>query len=191
MRVLVEVGAVCADYQDRVFRNLPTRRLQVDEMWSWIYCKQKNRTEEIAKKHPDAGDVWLWVAIDADTKLVPSWMLGQRDLATATAFVSDLASRLSNRVQITSDGHRPYVEAIETVFGTEVGLFDIAENLMIRRWKMRRATRQPSASALTCAMSAEIQTRSTSALHTWSGRIGLSAPPCAAAHGYRMDFRAS
>ena len=120
MRVLVEVGAVCADYQDRVFRNLPTRRLQVDEMWSWIYCKQKNRTEEIAKKHPDAGDVWLWVDIDADTKLVPSWMLGQRDLATATAFVSDLASRLSNRVQITSDGHRPYVEAIETVFGTEV-----------------------------------------------------------------------
>jgi len=120
MRVLVEVGAVCADYQDRVFRNLPTRRLQVDEMWSWIYCKQKNRTEEIAKTHPDAGDVWLWVAIDADTKLVPSWMLGQRDLATATAFVSDLASRLSNRVQITSDGHRPYVEAIETVFGTEV-----------------------------------------------------------------------
>jgi len=120
MRVLVEVGAVCADYQDRVFRNLPTRRLQLDEMWAWIYCKQKNRTEEIAKKHPDAGDVWLWVAIDADTKLVPSWMLGQRDLATATAFVSDLASRLSNRVQITSDGHRPYVEAIETVFGTEV-----------------------------------------------------------------------
>jgi len=120
MRVLVEVGAVCADYQDRVFRNLPTRRLQVDEMWAWIYCKQKNRTEEIAKKHPDAGDVWLWVAIDADTKLVPSWMLGQRDLATATAFVSDLASRLSNRVQITSDGHRPYVEAIESVFGTEV-----------------------------------------------------------------------
>ena len=89
-------------------------------MWAWIYCKQKNRTEEIAKAHPDAGDVWLWVAIDADTKLVPSWMLGQRDLATATAFVSDLASRLSNRVQITSDGHRPYVEAIETVFGTEV-----------------------------------------------------------------------
>ena len=120
MRVLVEVGAVCADYQDRMFRKLPTRRLQLDEMWAWIYCKQKNRTEQIAKAHPDAGDVWLWVAIDADTKLVPSWMLGQRDLATATAFVSDLASRLSNRVQITSDGHRPYVEAIETVFGIEV-----------------------------------------------------------------------
>src|SRR2546427_8444908 len=62
MRVLVQVGAVCADYQDCMFRNLPTRRLQLDEMWAWIYCKQKNRTEEIAKAHPDAGDVWLWVA---------------------------------------------------------------------------------------------------------------------------------
>src|SRR5437016_8962198 len=119
MRVLVEVGEICADYQDHAFRNLGTRRLQLDEMWAWIYCKEKNRTEEIARKHPDSGDVWLWVAIDADTKLVPSWMLGQRDLATATAFVSDLASRLSNRVQITSDGHRPHVEAIESMFGTE------------------------------------------------------------------------
>jgi IS1 family transposase len=120
MRVLVEVGAVCADYQDKVFRNLRTQRLQLDEMWGWIFCKEKNRTEEIAKKHPDSGDVWLWVAIDADTKLVPSWMLGQRDTATATAFVSDLASRLRNRVQITTDGHRPYLEAVENAFGIEV-----------------------------------------------------------------------
>ncbi len=120
MRVLVEAGEVCADYQDRVSRNLSTRRLQLDEMWAWIYCKEKNRTEEIAKTHPDSGDVWLWVAMDADTKLVPSWMLGQRDTATATAFVSDLASRLSNRVQITTDGHRPYLEAVENAFGMEV-----------------------------------------------------------------------
>ena len=120
MRVLVEVGEVCANYQDRVFHNLSTRRLQLDEMWAWIYCKEKNRTEEIAKKHPDSGDVWLWVAMDADTKLVPSWMLGQRDTVTATAFVSDLASRLSNRVQITTDGHRPYLEAVENAFGMEV-----------------------------------------------------------------------
>src|SRR6266496_2686168 len=101
MRILVEVGEVCADYQDFAFRNLRCKRLQLDEMWAWIYCKEKNRTEEIARKQPDAGDIWLWVAVDADTKLVPSWMLGQRDLATATAFVSDLASRHSNRVQIT------------------------------------------------------------------------------------------
>jgi len=120
MRVLVEVGDVCADYQDQVFRDLSCRRLQLDEMWGWIYCKDKNRTEEIAKNHPDSGDVWLWVAVDADTKLVPSWTLGQRDVSTAIAFVFDLASRLSNRVQITTDGHRPYIEAIDTAFGSEV-----------------------------------------------------------------------
>jgi IS1 family transposase len=95
------------------FRNLKTRRLQLDEMWAWIYCKEKNCPEEIAKKHPDAGDVWLWVAVDADTKLVPQWMLGQRDFRTAKTFVADLANRLANRVQITSDGHRSYIEAIE------------------------------------------------------------------------------
>src|SRR5208283_3674275 len=113
MRVLVEVGDVCADYQDKVFRNLNCRRLQLDEMWSWIYCKEKNRTEKIAKDHPDAGDVWLWTAVDADTKLVPCWTLGSRDSRTAKNFIDDLASRLANRVQITSDGHRPYIEAIE------------------------------------------------------------------------------
>ncbi len=120
MRVLCEVGAVCEAYQDAAFRNLPCRRLQLDECWSWIYCKEKNRTEEIARVNPDAGDVWLWVAIDADTKLVPSWTLGQRDLSTAMDFVSDLASRLRNRVQLTSDGLRVYLNAIEDVFGADV-----------------------------------------------------------------------
>src|SRR5260370_11974929 len=120
MRVLVEVGEVCADYQNKTFRNLNCRRLQLDEMWGWIYCKDKNRTEEIAKTHPDAGDVWLWVAIDADSKLVPAWSLGQRDVRTAIDFVYDLSLRLNGRVQITSDGHRTYVEAGETSFKREV-----------------------------------------------------------------------
>jgi len=120
MRLLIEVGQVCADFQYEVFRDLPCRRLQLDEIWAWIYCKEKNRTEEIAKAHPDSGDIWLWVAIDADTKLVPSWMLGQRDLRTAKAFIDDLASRLRNRVQITTDGFRHYVEAIENTFGGDV-----------------------------------------------------------------------
>jgi IS1 family transposase len=120
MRVLVEVGKFCAVYQDSAFRNLKCQRLQLDEMWAWIYCKEKNRTEEIAKKHPDAGDIWLWTAIDADTKLVPAWFLGQRDFRTAKYFVDDLASRLANRVQITTDGHRPYIEAIENAFGQDV-----------------------------------------------------------------------
>jgi IS1 family transposase len=120
MRVLVEVGEVCADYQDRTFRRLTTRRIQLDEIWTWIYCKQKNRSQEIALKNPDAGDIWLWVAIDADSKLVVTWMLGQRDLSTAKDFVNDLASRLSKKVQITSDGHRPYLQAIEDAFGEDV-----------------------------------------------------------------------
>src|ERR1700726_2370880 len=89
MRLLVEIGEVCAIYQDQVFRNLRCKRLQLDEMWAWIYCKEKNRTEEIARKQPDAGDVWPWVAVDADTKLVPSWRLGKRDLATAPHFAND------------------------------------------------------------------------------------------------------
>jgi hypothetical protein len=86
MRVLIEIGGVCADYQDRMFRNLRCRRLQLDEMWAWIYCKQKNRTEKIAKRNPDAGDVWLWVCVDADSKLVPSWRLGQRTQNHAKRF---------------------------------------------------------------------------------------------------------
>jgi IS1 family transposase len=120
MRLLVEVGDVCADYQSKVFQNLSCRRLQLDKMWGWIYCKAKNRTEEIAKRCPDAGDVWLWVAVDADTKLVPCWTLGSRDARAAKDFVDDLASRLKNRVQITTDGYRPYVEAIEAAFGDDV-----------------------------------------------------------------------
>jgi len=116
MRLLVEVGDVCANYQNEVFQNLNCRRLQLDEMWAWIYCKQKHRTEAIAKAHPDAGDIWLWVAVDADTKLVPCWTLGSRDTGTARDFVDDLASRLKNRVQLTTDGHKPYVEAIDRAF---------------------------------------------------------------------------
>jgi IS1 family transposase len=120
MRLLVEVGAVCEAYQDRVLRNLTCRRIQLDEMWGFNYCKAKNVTPEIAEKITGAGDVWLWVAIDAETKLVPCWTLGDRGAETAYGFVSDLAGRLSNRVQITSDGYRVYLTAIENTFGSEV-----------------------------------------------------------------------
>ena len=120
MRVLVEVGAVCEEYQDRVLRNLTCRRIQLDELWGFNYCKQKTVTLEIAEKVPGAGDVWLWVAIDTDSKLVASWKLGDRNAGTAFAFVHDLAARLNNRVQVTSDGHRVYLTAIESAFGSEV-----------------------------------------------------------------------
>lgn len=119
-RLLLEAGAVAATYQDRVMRNLTCRRIQVDELWTFCYAKDKNVTPEIAAKVPGAGSVWLWVAMDADTKLVPCVMIGDRNGATAHEFISDLASRLRYRVQMTSDGHRPYLEAVESAFGAQV-----------------------------------------------------------------------
>ena len=86
-RLLVDAGRVCVDYQDRAFRNLWCKRLQLDELWRFNYCKQKTVTPNIAAKVEGVGDVWLWVAIYADTKLVPSWLLGDRSLATASVFV--------------------------------------------------------------------------------------------------------
>lgn len=120
MRLLCEVGTVCEQYQNDMFQDLACRKIQMDEVWTWIYCKEKNRTEEIARTNPDAGDIWLWVAICADSKLVLSWMLGGRDMQTACAFVDDVAARLRHRVQITSDGHVAYLKAIEDAFGQDV-----------------------------------------------------------------------
>ena len=119
-RLLVEAGTVAAEHQDRVMRNLTSRRIQVDEVWGFNYCKQRNVTPEIQAKVPGAGDTWLWVAIDADTKLVPSVMLGSRSASDAHEFISDLASRLRYRVQMTTDGYRPYLEAVEAAFGQQI-----------------------------------------------------------------------
>jgi IS1 family transposase len=116
-KLFIDTAKVCLDYQDKTFRNLPCKRLQLDEIWSFIYSKAKNVPDD---KIGEAGDVWTWVAIDADTKLVPSWRIGGRDGEIAREFVSDLASRLANRVQITSDGHKAYIEAIEGAFGDDV-----------------------------------------------------------------------
>ena len=120
MRLVVEAGNAAADYQDKVFHNLKCRRIQVDELWGFVYCKQKTVTPEIASKNAAAGDIWLWVAIDADTKLVPSFMLGNRDGQSAKVFIDDLKSRLSSRVQLTSDGHKVYLDAIEGAFGCDI-----------------------------------------------------------------------
>jgi IS1 family transposase len=120
MRVLVEIGEVCEHYQDAAFRSLASQRIQVDELWAWIYAKQKNVTPEIAAKHEGAGNAWLWVAIDADTKLVPCWFLGDRSQKSAHAFMNDLAARMSNRIQLTSDGYKCYTDAVEYAFGADV-----------------------------------------------------------------------
>ncbi len=118
-KLLLDAGRVCSEYQDQAFRGLRLKRLQLDEIWAFCYAKQRNVM--LAKDAPEvAGDLWTWVAIDAETKLVPSWLVGSRDGATAALFVDDLAGRLANRVQITSDGLRAYVEAVEASFGAEV-----------------------------------------------------------------------
>jgi IS1 family transposase len=118
-KLFIEAGRACAAYQDKMLRNLHCKRLQLDEIWSFVYAKGKN--VQTAKSAPEnAGDVWTWVAIDADSKLVPSWRIGDRTSETGLAFVDDLAKRLANRVQITSDGHRAYLEAIEGAFGGDV-----------------------------------------------------------------------
>ena len=112
VKLLVDLGAACAKYQDEHLRNLPCKRVQCDEIWSWVYAKAKNVTPAIAENHAHAGDVWTWTAIDADTKLVPSWLVGTRDLDSAYTFMHDLADRMANRVQLTTDGHRAYLEAV-------------------------------------------------------------------------------
>ena len=101
-------------------RNLKCRRLHVDEVWAFVYANQKNVPEEM-KGTFGVGDVWTWVAIDADTKLVPSWAVGRRDAFTANAFMLDVADRLATRVQLTSDGHKQYLEAVEGAFGNSIG----------------------------------------------------------------------
>jgi IS1 family transposase len=117
--LLVDAGKALADYQDRVFRDLNAKRVQVDEIWSFTYAKQKNVAGATAAPE-GAGDTWTWTAIDADSKLVMSWMVGGRDGEYAMAFIDDLSRRLANRVQLTSDGHRAYLEAVEGAFGGDV-----------------------------------------------------------------------
>jgi IS1 family transposase len=118
-KLMVESGEACATYHDQHVRNLQTRRVQVDEIWSFTYAKQKNVRR--AKAAPDgAGDTWTWTAIDADSKLMIAWLVGGRDSSFAMVFMDDLRSRLANRVQLTSDGHGAYLEAVEGAFSGDV-----------------------------------------------------------------------
>ena len=118
-KLLKEAGAACLDFQDKVFVNLNCKRIQCDEIWSFVYAKAKNVPEEL-KEQDGVGDVWTWTAIDADTKLVPCWHVGNRTIEHAEQFIGDLASRLANRVQLSTDGHRPYLNAIQKSFGNDI-----------------------------------------------------------------------
>ena len=118
-KLLVDVGMACAEFQDNALRNLTCRRIQCDEIWSFVGSKQKNVPEE-RRGEFGVGDVWTWTAIDADTKLIASWMVGTRDGDAARAFMGDLAPRLANRVQLTTDGHRVYLDAVEEAFAWDI-----------------------------------------------------------------------
>jgi IS1 family transposase len=118
-KLLVELGAACSEYLNKTLVNLNAKRIQCDEIWQYVGAKQKNVTETMAETKI-CGDVWTWVAIDADSKLICSWLVGRRDPGCATEFIQDLASRLANRVQLTTDGLKMYLNAVADGFGSEI-----------------------------------------------------------------------
>jgi IS1 family transposase len=118
-KLLIQVGAACAEYQDKALRNLSCKRIQCDEIWSFVAAKDKNLPPELQGKF-GVGSVWVWTALDADTKLICSWMVGGRDAGAAHEFMQDLADRLAHRVQLTTDGHGAYLHAVEDAFGNDI-----------------------------------------------------------------------
>lgn len=114
-RELILAGEACADFHDHTVRNVTTRRVQADEIWSFVEMKEK-QAKRVMNRPANIGDVWTWTGIDADTKLLVSWFVGSRDADAAMAFMTDLASRLANRVQLTTDGHHAYLSAVDAAF---------------------------------------------------------------------------
>jgi len=118
-KLKVDVGKACVEYQDKAFRNLTCKHIQCDEIWNFCYCKEKNVPEE-HKGELGYGDVYTWTAMCADSKIIPSFLVGRRDSECAKVFINDLASRLKNRIQLTTDGYKIYLEAVENAFGGEI-----------------------------------------------------------------------
>ena len=130
LKLLPEIGRACLEYQDKALRDLPCKLIQCDEIWSFVGAKEKNASE--GKKAQGWGDIWTWVAIDPQTKLVPTFMVGGRGARTAKRFMDDLAARLGNRVQLTTDGHRVYLQAVEDAFGGNVDYAMLIKNVTAR-----------------------------------------------------------
>jgi IS1 family transposase len=118
-KLLQDAGTACVEFHDRAIRNVKSQRVQCDEIWSFVHAKQKN--VPTAKAAPQgAGDIWTWTAFDADNKLILSWKVGGRDAEYALALMDDVRGRLANRVQLTTDGHGPYLRAVEEAFGSDI-----------------------------------------------------------------------
>jgi IS1 family transposase len=120
LRLLESVGTACTEFHDKAVRNVQAKRVQVDEIWSFVGRKRKNVTEKTIERHGICGDVWTFTAIEAQSKLVIGWMVGQRDAGFATAFLQDVESRLANRIQLTTDGHKMYLTALGDAFGSGI-----------------------------------------------------------------------
>src|SRR5438552_4001816 len=144
-KLLVDLGQACMAYHDKHVRNVTVRRLQCDEIWAYVGAKAKNVSAE--KKQIGWGDVWTWVGIDADTKLVVSYLIGGRGADWAMDFMEDCASRIRGRVQITTDGHKSYLEAVEDAFGMDV---DYAQLQKIYGASLENETRYSPAVCIGC-----------------------------------------
>ena len=149
VKLLLDLADACAGYHDKHVRNLRVRRLQCDEIWQFVGSKAKNTSPE--KKAAGWGDVWTWTAIDADSKLCVSYLVGGRDLGWAKEFMRDCASRISNRVQTTTDAHRAYLEAVEDAFGADI---DYAQLQKIYGATNEKETRYSPARCIGCEMKA-------------------------------------
>ncbi len=132
LTLFVAVGKACIKYHNENMYNIPSKRIECDEIWSFVYAKQK-KAYKVEKR---AGDAWTWIAIDPETKLIVSWLIGNRDIRCAKIFMEDVASRLKNRVQLTTDGFKPYLEAVEGAFGKAV---DFSQ---VRKLYSRKSTEQ-------------------------------------------------
>jgi IS1 family transposase len=148
-KLLVDLGEACDNYLDKTLVGLTCKRVQVDEIWSFVAAKQKNVTPELEAKGR-AGDVWTWVAIDADTKLVCSYMVGGRDWSTAKTFISDLESRLANRIQLSSDGLKLYANAVSYAFQGDVDYGQITKIYGVTATEGATQTRYSPAQCIGC-----------------------------------------
>lgn len=167
---MADAGRAFSAYQHRTVVNLHCRRVQVDEVWAFCYAKQRN--VPTAKAAPiNADDIWTWVGLDADSKLAVSWFVGNRDGEPAMIFIDDLAKRLADRVQLTSDGHRAYLEAVEGAFGGDIDYAVLHKVYGAAPEGSKAATARRNASASRSTGLKEIQILSTSARPLWNARI--------------------
>jgi IS1 family transposase len=187
MKLLADLGQACSEYQDKAFRNLACKRIQCDEIWNFVGAKEINVPRD--EKGQGRGDVWTWTAIDPETKLVPCWYIGNRDGDAAYHFMHDLAGRLANRVQLTTDAHRPYLTAVDEAFGTEI---DYAQLVKFTATPKRASTTRPFATRPPFAWerrkpsSRVVQLMSTFLPVSASARILTCGWECAASLASRM-----